>query len=114
VSTTTKKDGAPQAWEKDDGKRFSGEGQLTLNLSPEGDAIGELSGALGKLALRGKMEGEDLRASIVPSGSDITQIQNGYLTLRRVGDGYQGQLVAASGDALLLREGNVTLSKAVN
>lgn len=109
-STTTKKEGAPQGWEKDDGKAFSGEGKITLNVAADGTVQGTLTGALGDRTLRGVLSGDDLRAALVPAGSDVTQIQNGTLTLKREGSGFKGTLTAATGDALILREASVQLT----
>lgn len=108
-STTGKKEGAPSGWEKDDGKRFTGAGSVQLSIAPDGTVTGTLKGALGEPRLSGRLEGDELRAALLPSGTDVTQIQNGVLSLKREGDSWKGQLSCASGDALLLREAQLEL-----
>lgn len=108
-STTGKKEGAPSGWEKDDGKRFTGAGTVQLSVAADGTVTGTLKGALGDLNLSGRLDGDELRAALLPGGTDVTQIQNGFLSLKREGDGWKGQLSCASGDALLLREAQLEL-----
>jgi hypothetical protein len=106
-SATTKKDGAPSGWEKDDGKAYSGDCKLTLFVEKDGKVQGDLTGALGDLKLRGWLADEDLRATVVPSGDDAAKIQNGTLSLTREGDGFKGTLTAATGNSLVLRRADI-------
>jgi len=113
-STTTTKQGAPSGWEKDDNKKFTGESTLSLSVAPDGTVQGTLKGALGEQTLRGKLQGDELRAAIVPTGSDSSLIQNGFVALKREGDSFKGNLSCASGDALILREASVELKKSAS
>jgi hypothetical protein len=110
-STTTKKEGAPANWEQDDGKRFTGECQISLTIAADGTIGGTLKGALGDLELRGAVMGEDVRAALVPTNAEVTSIQNGYITLTRSETGLKGTLTSASGDSLHLRVANLDLKK---
>jgi hypothetical protein len=105
------KQGAPAAWEKDDGKLLAGTGQLRLEIAADGTVTGTANGALGELSLRGRLEQETLRATLHNSASDPTLIQNGVLMATLSGKSLTGTLRAATGDGLLQREATVTLSK---
>jgi hypothetical protein len=109
-SATTKKEGAPSGWEKDEGKTYSGECKLALSVEKDGKVQGHLTGALGELELRGWLAGDDLRATVVPSGDDVAKIQNGTLSLSRTGDGFKGTLTAATGDSLVMRRADIQVS----
>jgi hypothetical protein len=119
-SATTNKEGAPQAWSKDDGKKFTGDGKLTLEIAANGAVQGKLSGALGDLLLRGKLTGDDLRAVIVTSGGEtgaevsksVARIQNGTLVMARAGNGFKGTLTAATGDSQILRRAELQVAPA--
>jgi hypothetical protein len=111
TSTTTTKEGGPSAWEKDDGQRLSGPAAVEIAIDPSGNANGTIKGALGNLGLHGKMDGEDLRAILVAKTDDPTTIHNGTLVLLHDADSFKGRLSAASGDALTMRQGDVTLKK---
>jgi len=67
---------------------------------------------LGELGLRGKIEGNELRANLVPKSDDIAAIQNGYLVLTRNTDSLTGRLSAATGNALILRHADLVVKKA--
>lgn len=112
AASTTTKEGGPAAWEKDDGKQLAGAGSLTVTIGAGGDLTGALSGALGDIPLHGRLDGEELRATIVANGDDPKAIHNGYLALVHDGEVLKGQLNAATGDALALRQAEVTLKKA--
>jgi hypothetical protein len=111
-SATTAKEGAPQAWEKDNGATYAGDGKITLSVAADGTVQGALAGALGDRTLRGQLSGDELRATLVTAGTDITQIQNGTLVLKREGSSFKGVLTAATGNALILREAEVTVAPA--
>lgn len=111
-STTTTKEGGPANWEKDDGKKLAGPGSLQLTVDAAGDLTGSLSGALGELLLRGRIDGEELRASLVAKSEDPTAIHNGYIALLHQGDALKGTLSAATGDAQTLRQAVLELKKA--
>lgn len=108
---TSTKEGAPAAWDKDDGKRLAGPSQVEIVVDSTGSVSGSIKGSLGELGVRGKIDGEELTANLVPKNDDLTAIQNGYLVMSREGDSLKGRLSAASGDALVLRHGEMSLKK---
>jgi hypothetical protein len=112
TSTTTTKEGGPAAWEKDNGQRLSGPGNIEIAIDVNGNVSGTIKGALGDLGLRGTIDGEDMRAILVAKTDDPNAVQNGTLVLSHDGDDLKGRLSAASGDALTMRQGEVTLKKA--
>lgn len=105
------KEGAPAAWDKDDGKRFAGPSTLEVNVDSSGNVTGRVTGALGDLAVRGKIDGDELRANLVPKTQDVATIQNGYVVLTHEADSLKGRLSAATGDALVMRHSEMTLKK---
>lgn len=112
-AVTSTKEGAPAAWDKDDGKRLAGPSSMEITVTSAGAVTGRVKGSLGDLGVRGKVEGEELRASLVPQSDDLTAIQNGYVVMTRDADTLKGRLSAASGDALVLRHGEMTLKKSI-
>jgi hypothetical protein len=112
ASTTTAKEGGPGAWEKDDGQKLSGPGTLEVIVGNDGRVSGTLKGALGDLGLRGQIDGEELRANLVANSADPTAIHNGTLVLAHDSGALKGRLAAGSGDALAMRQADVTLKKA--
>jgi hypothetical protein len=113
VSTTTTKQGAPAAWEKDDALRLSGTINIEISVDANGDVTGSIKGSLGDLGLRGRIDGRELRAILVAKSDEPNQIQNGVLVLARDADAdsLKGQLNAATGDALAMRQAEVRLKK---
>jgi len=111
TSATTTKQGAPGAWERDNGQRLAGPGTMEVTINDQGRVSGNVRGALGDIALRGQIDGEELRANLVASNEDPTAVQNGALVLTHDKDTLKGQLSAGSGDALALRQADVTLKK---
>lgn len=110
-AVTSTKEGAPAAWDKDDGTRLAGPSSVEIIVDSASNVTGSVKGSLGELGVRGKVEGEELRASLVPKNDDLTAIQNGYLVMTHEADTLKGRLSAASGDALVLRHGEMTLKK---
>lgn len=103
--------GMVPAWTKDDGSKASGQGQVALEVSPEGVVSGSAEGPLGKQLARGSVEGDTLRAELVPGQNDDNAFR-GVLLVTRDGDAAQGELRASTGDSLTVRRANVTLTKA--
>jgi len=57
-------------WDGDDGFHTSGDGAVSVTIGPEGEVTGTGRGALGAFAIRGRVEGETLRAGISPAPGD--------------------------------------------
>ncbi|HEY5962086.1 MAG TPA: hypothetical protein VIV60_36270, partial [Polyangiaceae bacterium] len=110
-SATSTKQGGPAAWEKDAGQTYSGAASASLHINPQGEASGTVKGALGELGMNGKIDDTTLRANLVARSDDPKAIQNGYVILTRDGESLKGRLDAASGDALVLRQSEVTLKR---
>jgi hypothetical protein len=101
--------GGVKEWKTDDGKLGSGEGKLTIDVSADGTVKGNATGALGELAVTGRVE--DDRAALQLDSSSLSGF-HGALVAARAGDGFKGTLTASSGDSLTVRRADVTLSKA--
>jgi hypothetical protein len=101
--------GNVKEWKTDDGKRASGEGKLSFNVSADGSVKGTATGALGELAVTGRVE--DDRAALQLDSSSL-EVFHGAIVAARAGDGFKGALSASSGDSLTVRRADVTLSKA--
>lgn len=101
--------GGVKEWKTDDGKRASGEGQLAFEVSPDGTASGSASGALGQLAVAGRVEGD--RAALTLTSSEPDGF-HGVILATQAGDSMTGMLNASSADSLQVRRANVSLSRA--
>lgn len=77
---------AYDTWEKDEGTVAVGSGTLEVAIDPTGDATGTADGALGKLTLRGAVDGASLRAELVPSTPDAEVAMQGWLVAEGEGD----------------------------
>lgn len=112
ASATNAKEGAPGAWEKDGGQKYAGPGTIEIAVNDRGQVSGAVKGALGELGVRGQIDGDELRANLVSSSDDPTAIHNGTIVLAHDSDTLKGRLSAGSGDALTMRQADVTLKKA--
>lgn len=101
--------GNVKEWKADDGKRASGEGKLSFDVSADGSVKGTATGALGELAVTGRVE--DDRAALHLDSSSLEGF-HGAIVAPRAGDGFKGTLSASSGDSLTVRRADVTLAKA--
>jgi hypothetical protein len=101
--------GGVKEWKTDDGKQASGDGQLSLDVSPDGTALGNARGALGELTVSGRFEEERAALALAPVTPGGFQ---GVLLAEKSSDGLKGTLRASSGDSLQVRRADVTLSRA--
>jgi|GEM_PF-3260434 len=111
-SDLSKKQGAPEQWEKDDGKALAGKGALTLLVGPDNVVSGTADGALGQQTLRGACDENTLRVQLDAASAESTTIKNAYLIAELSGSEASGTLTAATGDSLIRRAGPVTLRRA--
>jgi hypothetical protein len=111
-SNLTRKEGAPEKWESDDGQALAGNGELTLEVDPQNIITGSAKGALGQQTLRGSCDANTLRARFDATGDSTDQIQNAFLVADLTGDQASGSLSAATGNSLIRRTGTVTLRRA--
>jgi hypothetical protein len=96
---------------KDDGKAAAGPGTITLTIAPGGELQGKAKGALGDATLVGRIEGDIIRASVVPDDPYATHAMTGVLIGKLDGDVIHANLRVAGPDAVLVRESPVELRR---
>jgi hypothetical protein len=101
--------GGVKEWKLDDGKLASGDGKLSLTVSDEGVVSGTASGALGDLAVTGRVEGDRAALSLASAQPDGF---HGVLLATQTPEGMKGTLSASSADSLQVRKAEVTLTRA--
>lgn len=101
--------GGVKDWQLDDGKLASGEGKLSLSVSDDGQVSGSASGALGDLAVTGRVEDDRAALSLASAQADGF---HGVLLATRAPEGMKGSLSASSADSLRVRRAEVTLTRA--
>jgi hypothetical protein len=97
----------------DDGKLMSGAGKVEITLSPDGEARGKATGALGAATLTGKLDegGTFLRVSWYPEDATKPNAMTGVL-YGPLKDGVISAVIRVSGpDAVLVRESKIELKK---
>jgi hypothetical protein len=107
----SRKQGAPEQWEKDDGTTLAGKGTLTLQVDSNNVVSGSAEGALGQQTLRGFCDETALRVQLDSAGDELGKIQNAYFVADMSGNQAAGTLAAATGDSLLRRAGPVTVRR---
>ena len=101
-----------KAWTTDDGKEASGPSEIEIAVDATGTVSGKVTGALGEGTLTGAVVGESIRATLSPAGADERAItMSGTLVLEPKGQGYSGELRAASHDARLVRVATIELAR---
>ena len=100
--------GGIKEWQRDDGKKASGDGTLSLQVAPDGTISGNAGGALGELTVSGRAEAD--RAAI-RLASDQTEGFHGVILATQTPEGMKGTLFASSGDSLQVRQAPVSLSR---
>lgn len=103
---------ADEAWKKDDGKKAAGKGSLSLTITPEGEISGKSQGALGNLTLTGQVDGDMVRATILPDEPTHPLAMTGVLVGKLEGDLLKGRIRVAGPDATLVREAPIELKRA--
>jgi hypothetical protein len=100
--------GGVKEWKQDDGKKASGAGTLALDVAADGTASGHASGALGELAIVGRVEGD--RAALQLASLEADGF-HGVILATQTAEGMKGTLSASSGDSLQVRQAAVTLTR---
>lgn len=101
--------GGVKAWKEDDGKLASGEGKLSLQAAADGTVTGTASGALGTLAVAGRVDGDRAALSLHSAEPDGF---HGVILATQTPEGMKGTLNASSADSLQVRQATVTLTRA--
>lgn len=114
VIEMTRGEGRQVAWDQDDGKEGAGTGKLAVRIDEEGTARGTAEGVLGGQIVRGILDGDTLRLTLVPEVAGQERSFSGVLVAERRGEEFQGDLRASSGDSKLVRRGTATLSRRVS
>lgn len=99
-----------KAWTKDDGARGSGEGDLRLEIAPDGSVKGNLEGPLGPADVVGMVEGERVHAVLRPRSDEIDAFA-GSLEATLEGGAMVVRLRAADGAAVAVRTAEARLSR---
>jgi hypothetical protein len=99
-----------KAWSKDDGAHGSGEGDLRLEVAPDGSVKGSVEGPLGPADLVGTVEGERVFALLQPRSDEIGAFA-GSLEATLEGAALVVRLRAADGAAVAVRSGEARLSR---
>jgi hypothetical protein len=102
-------------WTKDEGDDAAGNGEVVLNVAPDGVVDGQVSGALGALQVRGLLDEAGLSAGVVASDAEQGPGMNGVLVGELDKDVTANVLTAelrvSSHDAALVRSAQVKLTK---
>lgn len=96
-------------WEKDPGTDAVGEGTLEVSLDDK-RVTGTLTGPLGECHLSGELDGDNLRANLVPNDPNADSAMTGFLVLTRDGDVFKGELRASDREGRIVREAKVDLA----
>lgn len=108
----SRKEGAPEKWETDDGHGLAGDGDLAFEVDAQNVISGTAKGALGEQTLRGICDGNTLRIQLDSQDVAPERICNAYLIAELTGNKGEGALSAATGDSLIRRTGKVTFERA--
>lgn len=100
--------GGVKEWKQDDGKKSSGVGLLSLVAGPDGVVTGSATGALGELAVAGRIDGDRAALTLTSAQPDGF---HGVILASQTPDGLKGTLNASSADSLLVRQASVTLMR---
>lgn len=96
---------------KDDGKMAIGAGTLVITIRDTMELEGTSEGALGNAKLRGKVEGDDVRAAFDPVDVQDKHGMYGMVSGKRKDDRIELLIRVASGDATVVREAEVVLKR---
>ena len=100
--------GGVKEWKQDDGKHATGPGTLKLEIGRDGHVSGSASGALGELIASGQADTDRLALSLSSATPDGF---HGVVLATQTPDGMRGTLSASSADSLVVRKGDVTLTR---
>lgn len=99
-----------KAWASDDGVHGSGEGELRLEIAPDGSVKGNLEGPLGPADVVGAVEGERVHALLRPRSDDVAAFA-GSLEAELEAGALVVRLRASDGAAAVVRSGQARLSR---
>jgi hypothetical protein len=100
-----------KTWQRDDGSSASGEGRIELSIDKDGQARGSAEGPLGKLALRGIVDGDSLRVGVSPQTPTEEPAFAGLLVAALAEGLFVGELRVSSGDGTIVRSAPVRLAR---
>lgn len=101
-----------KTWKDDDGKKAAGKGTVSLTVLPDGGIEGKAQGALGNLSLAGQVDGEMIRATVLPDEPTHPLAMTGVLVGKIEGDVIRGRIRVAGPDATIVREAPIDLRRA--
>ncbi len=96
---------------KDDGKTAIGNGTISITIGKDLELSGSSEGALGQAKLRGKVEGDEVRAAFDPVDVQDKQGMFGIVSGKRKDDQIEAEIRVANGDATIVREANIVLRR---
>ncbi len=96
---------------KDDGKMAIGAGTIKLVINKDNELEGTAEGALGASSVRGKVEGDEVRAQFFPTNPLDKQAMFGIVSGKRKDDRIDARIRVANGDASVVREADIVLRK---
>jgi hypothetical protein len=96
---------------KDDGKVAMGPGTLTLIINKDLEVEGSMEGALGSATLRGKVEGDQVRAQFYPVDPLDKRAMFGMISGTFKDDRIEAGIRVASGDVTIVRKADIVLRK---
>jgi hypothetical protein len=96
---------------KDDAKMAIGAGSISITIRKDLELEGTSEGALGTAKLRGKVDGDDVRAAFDPVDVQDKHGMFGIVSGKRKGDQIEAVIRVASGDALVVRESEIVLRR---
>jgi hypothetical protein len=96
---------------KDDGKMAIGTGTIAITIGKDLELQGTSEGALGTAKLRGKVEGDEVRAAFDPADAQDKHGMYGIVSGKRKDDQIEARIRVASGDALVVREADIVLRR---
>jgi hypothetical protein len=99
------------SWKKDDGARVAGDGQIDLEVANDGDVSGRVTGALGDLVVRGRLEDGVVAAAITPADPLVEPAMHGVLRGTAGKDAIEVELRLSSHDGDLVRSATAVLAR---
>ncbi len=96
---------------KDDGKTSAGPGKISVTIGASGEVSGKVEGSLGAATLKGKLEGEDMSASLYPDDEKSPQAMYGMVSGKLEKGHLKGKIRVANGDASVVREAEIDLAR---
>jgi len=96
---------------KDDGKTAIGVGTVAITIGKDLELQGTAEGALGSAKLRGKVDGDDVRAAFDPVDVQDKRGMYGIFEGKRKDDRIEARIRVTSGDVTVVREANIVLRR---